>query len=103
MAIYDAVSYHVNIYWLWTAITRAQSLDDIYFNFGDTNKNSQKEEQKIMIDNYLQSKIIHYRHQDKKAGREISIDEPYVSTEWLKSCFSSCCSPDCATARPIRI
>ena len=88
MAIFDWEHFYISRHWLWTAITRAKSFDQIRFYLN--NENDSRLEYQIK-DCYLQKKIAAYKLQDVKAKRDICSTKPYASVSWLSSCFGKCC------------
>jgi len=87
--IFDPHGCHVNLKWLYVAISRCTNLDDVHFFIG-----SLKTEKIKMNDRKLQYKIDMYKKQDLTAGREI-IENEYITIEWIQEQFKkqkSCCS-----------
>ena len=89
MTIHDYKYHFVNRRWLWTAITRATDLNNVWFI-----KYNEKPFDDKPIRSYLHKKIEGYKLQDKKAQRIISNN--YVTVDWLmKSVNKSCCECGC--------
>ena len=94
ITIFDYNRYHAkcNRKWLWTAITRAVNINDIYFfkyksDDTDLNKN-------IRL-NYFNRKIQQYKNQDKTAKRTIN-KHNYINVEWFeKNINNHCQKPGC--------
>jgi hypothetical protein len=85
ITIFDWGNFFVSRKWLWTAITRARSLDKVYFW-----KYDEKPENMKRLMEYLELKVERYRAQDRKAKREI-VAESYVTATWLRNCLGTCC------------
>ena len=85
ITIFDWGNFFVSRKWLWTAITRARSLDKVYFW-----KYDEKPENMKKLMEYLELKAERDRAQDRKAKREI-VAESYVTAEWLRNCLGTCC------------
>ena len=91
MIIYDWKSKRADNKWLWTAITRATNLDNVYFYDDD----SEDELTDTKLNTYFKNKVSKYKNQDIKALRIVPKDN-YVDVEWLnncvnKSCYNCCC------------
>jgi len=87
ITIFDWKFRHVDRRWIYTAVTRTTKLDNV--SFYQYIEKSDKEEDKILND-YLDLKVRRYRVQDEKGNREID-ERNYVSRDWLKNAFGSCC------------
>ena len=85
ITIFDWGNFFVRRKWLWTAITRATSLDQVYFWEYD-----EKPENMRKLMEYLELKVGRYKIQDLKAKREI-VPENYITAEWLRNCLGTCC------------
>jgi len=85
ITIFDWGNFFVSRKWLWSAITRARSLDKVYFW-----KYDEKPENMKQLMEYLELKVGRYKIQDLKAKREI-VPENYITAEWLRSCLGTCC------------
>ena len=92
MTIFDWNHFHASREWVWTAITRAERLDDVYFYVSDINKDIEEFEKKV-LDEYLDHKIQEHSYQDTKNDRDIDVDN-YVNREWFKQYYSKSC-PGC--------
>jgi len=67
ITIFDWGNFFANRKWLWTAITRARSLDNICFWEYD-----EKPENMKGLMEYLECKVERYKAQDRKAKREVA-------------------------------
>ena len=86
ITIFDYKFFFVTRKWIWTAIGRARTLDDVYFY-----DYSEDEEFNFnLIRAYLRRKIRGYREQDRDAKREIH-KEQYVDIDWLLNCVNKNC------------
>ena len=92
ITIFDWNHFHASREWLWTAITRAVKLDDVYFYVSDVDEDLEDFEKKV-LDEYLDHKIREHNYQDTKANREININN-YVNRDWFKQFYSKPC-PGC--------
>ena len=70
--------------WIWTAITRATDLNNVWFH-----EYTEKPFNKKVVEAYFRRKIEGYKAQDKKANRTIS--ENYVTVGWLMKCINKNC------------
>ena len=86
ITIYDWNFYFASREWIWTAITRAEDLDQVYFYDGH-----QEEFDHERLRTYFKKKISGYIEQDKKAKRPISKDN-YITVDWLVDAFGKGCS-----------
>ena len=90
ITIFDYKFFFVSRKWIWTAITRARNLDDVYFyDYTEDNEFNMN-----LIKCYFKNKIKGYKEQDRSAKREIN-KENYINIEWLinsvnKNCYSCC-------------
>ena len=93
IAIFDHKFAYATRKWLYTAITRATDLKQVYFYDYDKSKKTERE----MLQ-YFTRKVKKYRQQDKKAKRSID-DANYKTKEWLVSCVGKACGScgDCLT------
>ena len=73
--------------WLYTAITRATELKNVFFFNGPT-----AEYDEAVLDKYLTKKVGNYRKQDLERGRALT--ENYITEAWLKAQFGKICH-DC--------
>ena len=91
MTTFDYNHFFVNRTWIWTAITRATELGNVYYYTGEQKANINEEK---LIEKYLSNKINKYKQQDK--NRDI-IEDKYITVGWLKKGFSkSCVACGCA-------
>lgn len=85
ITIFDYHRWYVTRNWLYTAITRCDDLDNVYFyeysSSGDYDQH--------IHGKYLEMKVNNYKEQDNKAKR--SIDGDYVDVEFIKSLVGSTC------------
>ena len=71
--------------WIFVAVTRATSLDNVLiFKGGNVELNKQFSQV------YLKKKVQGYKEQDKKAGREMDL-ENYITPEWLDNNLDNRC------------
>ncbi len=85
ITIFDWGNFFVNRKWLWTAVTRARSLDSIYFW-----KYDEKPENMNKLMEYFEQKVKRYKGQDLKAKRPFDEDN-YITPNWLRSCIGTAC------------
>ena len=89
MTIHDYKYHFVNRRWLWTAITRATDLNNVWFH-----EYNEKPFNNKLVKSYFEKKIEGYKLQDAKANRPIS--EKYVTVDWLMKCINKpCCECGC--------
>ena len=86
ITIYDWNFFYASREWIWTALTRAQDLDQIYFYDGDLPEFNHER-----LKQYFKKKIVGYIDQDKKAKRPINKDN-YITVDWLVDAFGRGCS-----------
>ena len=97
--IFDWKEKHASRKWLWTAITRARSLDDVYFFNGESQEYNNE-----VLKKYFSNKIKSYKEQDIKAKRKIDSNEEYVDVEWFMDRLNNRCSnPRCETELNIKV
>ena len=84
MTIFDYKYHFVDRKWLWTAITRATDLNNVWFY-----EFTEKPENINNIKSYFNKKIEGYRLQYNKANRTSSNN--YVNVDWLMSCINKRC------------
>ena len=72
---------------LWTALTRATDFKNVFF-FQYRDAEQEKQEQKLK--QYLKNKIEGYKQQDKKANRELNLDN-YVDVDWCLDRLNETC------------
>ena len=85
ITMFDWNFFFVNRKWIWTAVTRVTSLDNVYFYDG---KSSHYNE--AVLDNYLNNKVKQYAKQDREANRKWSSND--ITKDWLKPPFGDGCS-----------
>jgi hypothetical protein len=73
--------------WLYVAITRATSLDDVQIFAGG---NAEFNDQLWKL--YLKKKVVQYKEQDKRANREMD-PENYITEQWLDDNLRNVCIP----------
>jgi hypothetical protein len=71
--------------WLYVAITRATSLDDVQIFAGG---NAEFNDQLWKL--YLKKKVMQYKEQDKRANREMD-PENYITEQWLDDNLCNVC------------
>jgi len=89
ITIFDSTFYFANREWLWTAVTRCKSLQNIRV-FID---NNMKQNKKIIKQNVL-TKISAHKREDKKKGRDFD-EEDYIDLKEFKSMYEAqqgCCN-----------
>lgn len=89
IAIYDWKFVFISSCWLWTAVTRATSLDNVYFY-----KYTEGEFNTDLIKSYFKRKVESYKEQDVfRTNDKIPKDiiKKYVTAEWLMECVSKLC------------
>ena len=85
ITIFDWGNFFVTRKWIWTAITRARSLDEVVFwRYDERPENMSK------LLEYLKGKVERYKVQDLKAGREFA-EADYITPEWLRGCLGTSC------------
>ena len=79
ICIFDYMDKLVDWRWLWTAITRATQIDNVYFYSydNDTNNNFNNN----LLCSYFNKKINNYKIQDKMGHREIC--KEYIDSNWF--------------------
>ena len=100
---------HVSRKWLYTAITRATELDNVYFMVSHqaqpkeaTTEVDENEKWRLKrIKSYFEHKVGRYARQDFEAGRlnqkstdtGLSFDfkEDFVNVKWFSNCINKCC------------
>ena len=73
--------------WLWTAITRATDFNNVSFYH---NVEAEQDIQEQRLVNYFKNKIEAYKQQDKKAGRELNLDN-YVDVDFCMDRMNGTC------------
>lgn len=87
MTIFDVNCAYTSREYVWTAITRARSLDNIQiFNHP---KNEVKALYEAKIKQYLSLKVNGYKEQDKSKKREW-VESEYVTSKWIQDNFNEC-------------
>ena len=85
ITIYDWRFYYTSRQWIWTAVTRATSLNNVHFyDYVEPELNQD------LITAYFNRRISGYKGQDNEAGRTISKDN-YVNAVWFRSCVNKYC------------
>ena len=87
ITIFDWKFFFVNRKWIYTAVTRATELKNVFFFAGPT-----AEHDETVLDNYLTKKVENYKKQDLQHGRPIT--DNFITPEWLKGQFGKVCH-DC--------
>lgn len=90
ITIFDWKYKFVNRKWIYTAVTRATELKNVYFYDGTLGKDDIDED--IKLKKYLEMKVANYISQDLQHGREITTN--YITVDWLKQQFGKSC-PEC--------
>ena len=87
VTIFDYKHYFMSRKWIWTSVTRATNLDDVYF-FDYTNDPLHAR----TIKDYFKKKCDGYKGQDKADNRSIP-SEGYVTANWFmeKMKAGQCC------------
>jgi hypothetical protein len=89
ITVYDWKFPFISPCWLWTAVTRATSLENVYFY-----KYAEDEFNTDLIASYFKRKVENYKEQDvtrtnDKIPRDIL--KKYVNAEWLMECVNKFC------------
>jgi hypothetical protein len=87
ITIYDWKCEWASRKWIYTAVTRARQLDQVFFKEYKEEKNPKEEAERTA---YLKDKICGYIQQDRCARREINRDH-YITVDWLRSCIGKPC------------
>jgi len=85
LTIFDYKCHVVDRKWIWTSITRATDLNNVWFYEYDENP-----ENIGKIRSYFSKKIQGYKLQDSKADRTIS--DNYVNVDWLMKRINKHCT-----------
>ena len=85
ITIFDYQHFFCTRKWIWTAITRATELNNVYFY--DYTETKMVES---MTKSYFEKKVLGYKTQDKLANRKVSKD--YVNVKWFMDAVNQCCS-----------
>ena len=73
--------------WYWTSITRCRDLSRVKFYKYDTDDNNLTQ---MKVETYFRNKVMSYKEQDQKAGREIETDD-YVDVKYLMNMINEHC------------
>jgi len=87
MTIFDWRFFFVNRKWLYTAVTRATELKNVFFFSGPVGDYDE-----AVLDAYLVKKVENYRKQDLQHGRVVT--DNFITPAWLKCQFGRVCH-DC--------
>lgn len=87
ITIFDWRFFFVNRKWIYTAVTRATELKNVFFFLG-----AAADYDEAVLDNYLAKKVENYKKQDLQHGRPLT--ENFVTPTWLKAQFGKVCH-DC--------
>jgi hypothetical protein len=87
ITIFDWKFFFVNRKWIYTAVTRATELKNVFFFAGPAS-----EYDETVLDAYLAKKVEAYRKQDLQHGRPVT--ENFITPAWLKDQFGKVCH-DC--------
>jgi hypothetical protein len=85
LTIFDYKYHFVDRKWIWTSITRATDLNNVWFY-----EYNEKPENISNIKSYFNKKIEGYKLQDSKANRNIT--DNYVNVDWLMKCINKRCT-----------
>ena len=99
ITIYDWKFYYVTREWLWTAITRATSLDNVYFY-----EYVEPELNRDLIYAYFKRRVEGYKKQDVERSNERlpkEVINNYITPEWLMNSVNKIC-PSCNNMLYIR-
>ena len=88
VTIFDWSFKFVTRKWLYTAVTRATELKNVYFYTGKCYSYDED-----ALNRYLELKVLHYQRQDRDAKRKINYRN-FVTPQWLSGQFGKCC-PGC--------
>ena len=93
ITIYDWKSYYNSREWLWTAITRATSLDNVYFyEYNEPAVN------KDLVLAYFKRRVDGYKKQDtERTGQKLpkEVNDNYVTPEWFIQYNNKICPGKC--------
>ena len=87
ITIFDWKFFFVNRKWIYTAVTRATELKNVFFFAGPS-----EEHDETVLDKYLAKKVENYKKQDLQHNRPLT--EDFVTPAWLKAQFGKVCH-DC--------
>ena len=85
ITIFDWGHHFVDAKWLWTAVTRATELNNVYF-YDYTDKGFNED----ALTKYFNKKLNGYIYQDTKAKRVIDKDN-YITVEWMMNAIKCPC------------
>jgi hypothetical protein len=89
ITVYDWKFAFISAQWLWTAVTRATSLDNVYFyEYAEDEFNTD------LITSHFKRKVENYKEQDiTRSNDKIPKDilKRYVTAEWLMECVNKFC------------
>jgi hypothetical protein len=88
ITVFDWRFFFVNRKWLYTAVTRATELKNVFFYIAGGSGDYDES----VLDRYLRKKVDNYKKQDLQHGRPIT--DNFVTEAWLKSQFGKVCG-DC--------
>ena len=86
ITIFDCNISHVSRTYVWTAITRVRTLDDLTIYEHSNDEVNRLSESKLRL--YLNMKIQNYVTQDNNGGRTISKD--YITCDWISEQLNKC-------------
>ena len=86
ITIFDWKFYFTSRKWIYTAVTRADNWNNVYFY-----DYVEPEFNKNLEIAYFNKKIVGYKSQDKEAGIKFDKDK-YINVDWLITCKNSVCS-----------
>ena len=87
ITIFDWKFFFVNRKWLYTAVTRATELKNVFFY---NPKEASADYDEEVLDKYLNKKVDNYKKQDYNHGRPLT--DNYVTADWIKSQFGKTCN-----------
>jgi ribosomal protein S24E len=87
ITIFDWNYYFVDRKWIYTAVTRATELKNVFFYDGPVDKFDT-----YILHKYLDKKVANYKKQDLQNGIEIT--DNYITVDWLKKQMGKKCA-DC--------
>ena len=88
VCIFDYKNKLANWRWLWTAITRATEIENVYFY--RYNNDKADDFNNNLLCSYFDKKIVGYKMQDKLGHREICKD--YISSDWFFDNLGATCN-----------
>ena len=87
ITIFDANAPHSDRKYLWTAITRSRSLDDVNVFIHSEKDLKYLERSKLKL--YFATKISGYKQQDERTNRKYNIDD-YINVDWIDEHLTKC-------------